>query len=318
MDNTKQKEIITDWHGKAYNFWGDYLWEKYGSRVLKLPIDAGFSCPNRDGTIGTDGCVFCSEEGSASPTAIGITDIAEQMENAKNSFKRSEADTKYIAYFQAFTNTYAPLPALKALYDRAVSVKDVTGLMIATRPDCVNDDVLDLISGYKKPGFELWLEIGMQTMHEDSLIFLRRGHNHSDTLKAINEAAARDIPVLVHIILGIPGESWTDMMKTAREISSLPVRGVKFHHLHVIKGTDLAGLYRDKTMKAISFKDYVSAIADFIERLRPDILIHRLIGDRDEKTLIAPKWALEKGTVVKAIDDEFAGRHTYQGFMLAR
>ncbi len=318
MKKKNPEQIKSSWHGKAYNFWGDYLWEKYGVRVLKLPINAGLSCPNRDGTIGREGCVFCCEEGSASPTAIGITDIAEQMENARNSFKRSEADTKYIAYFQAFTNTYAPVPALRDLYDRAVSVRDVTGLMIATRPDCVNDGVLDLIAGYLKPGFELWLELGMQSMHDKSLEFLRRGHSHRDTVTAVKAAAAKNIPVCVHIILGIPGESWRDMMDTADEISSLPVSGVKFHHLHIIKGTRLAELYRDKTFSAVRFRDYVSAITDFIERLRPDILIHRLIGDRDEKSLIAPKWALDKGTVVKAIEDEFSKRCTYQGFLYGR
>ena len=317
MGSNKQKKIKSAWHGKAYNFWGDYLWAKYGTRVLKLPINAGLSCPNRDGTISRGGCVFCGEEGSASPTASGIPDITEQMENARNSFKRSDAATKYIAYFQAFTNTYAPVPALKELYDKAVSAKDITGLMIATRPDCITGDILDLLSGYQKPGFELWLELGMQTMHDKSLTFLNRGHTHRDTVNAIQAAAEKNIPVCVHIILGIPGESWREMMDTAEEISSLPVSGVKFHQLHVIKGTRLADLYNDKIMTAVGFRDYVSAITDFIERLRPDILIHRLIGDRDEKSLIAPKWALDKGTVVKAIEDEFAKRCTYQGFLTA-
>lgn len=301
---------------KGYNFWGDHLFFKYGTRVLKLPINAGFSCPNRDGTTGCDGCIFCGDEGSASPTASGIDNIIDQMENAKNSFKRSDALTKYIAYFQAFTNTYAPVPDLKKIYDKALSVKDVIGLMIATRPDCISEECFDLIAGYNREDFELWLEIGMQTIHNKSLDFLKRGHSHEDSVKSITKACEKGIPVCVHVILGIPGESWRDMMDTAEEISSLPVSGVKIHHLHVIKGTLLAEYHKEKKIKTISFKNYVSTVTDFIERLRPDILIHRLLGDRDEKSLIAPKWALHKGTVIKAIEDEFAGRCTRQGFMI--
>ncbi len=309
------KDKACQWSGKPYNFWGDYLFEKYGTRVLKLPINAGLSCPNRDGTTGYNGCIFCAEDGSASPTTSGIIDITGQMENAKNSFKRSNADTRYIAYFQAYTNTYASREKLKNLYDKAIAVKDVIGLMIGTRPDCISNDILNLIAEYERDGFELMLEIGMQTMHEKSLTLLNRGHSHSDTADSIKRAAAKKIPVCVHIILGIPGESWQDMMNTAEEISSLPISGVKFHHLHIIKNTKLEELYKEKKIKPIRFREYVSIISDFIERLRPDIMVHRLIGDKNEDLLIAPKWALHKGTVIKAIDDEFDKRCTHQGFL---
>jgi uncharacterized protein len=284
--------------------------------VLKLPIDAGFTCPNKDGTAGTSGCIFCAEDGSASPTVRVSQNIEEQMSNARNSFRRSEADTKYIAYFQAFTNTYSDTQNLKYLYDKAVSVSDVVGLMIATRPDCLSDDVLDLISGYKKEGFELHLEIGMQTMHDKSLLFLNRGHTHEQTRDAVSRAHKRGIPVCLHIILGIPGESWNDMMATAKEVSALPVSGVKIHHLHVIKGTKLEEYYNQERAGVLDFKEYVSLICDFLERLRPDILIHRLLGDRNINSLIAPEWAIHKGTVIKAIEEEFARRCTRQGFLL--
>ncbi len=300
---------------KPYNFFGDYLWQKYGSRVLKLPVDAGFTCPNKDGTVGTCGCIYCAEDGSSSPTARISQDITEQMDNAKKSFRRSEADTKYIAYFQAFTNTYSSIENLKSLYDKAVCVKDVIGLMIATRPDCLSDEILDLIAGYSRKGFELHLEIGMQTIHDKSLALLNRGHSYKDTKDAVFRAHERGIIVCLHVILGIPGESWDEMMNTAKEISSLPVKGVKIHHLHVIKGTKLEEYYNEGRAGVLNFKEYISIVCDFLERLRPDIMIHRLIGDRNIQSLIAPGWAVHKGTVLKAIEDEFAKRCSHQGFL---
>ncbi len=314
----KKKNARSDLPGprkRAYNFFGDYLWNTYGARVLKLPIDAGFTCPNRDGTTGDNGCVFCSEEGSASPTVRGQSGIREQMENARRSFRRSGAETRYVAYFQAFTNTYAPVERLKELYDTALSYEGVMGLMIGTRPDCLGDGVLDLIASYARPGFELWLEVGMQTMHERSLEFLRRGHTHAATRDAVHRAAERGIPVCAHLMLGIPGESWEDMMATAVEVSGLPIRGVKIHHLHVIAGTELERLYRARHFRLPTLGEYVSIVCDFLERLRPDILIHRLLGDRAPATLVAPAWGLHKGTVLGAIDEEFARRVTRQGFL---
>ncbi|HNU92199.1 MAG TPA: TIGR01212 family radical SAM protein [Spirochaetota bacterium] len=314
----KKKNVRSELPGarkRPYNFFGDYLWNTYGARILKLPVDAGFTCPNRDGAIGSAGCIFCSEDGSASPTARGTTDVKEQMENARRSFRRSEAETRYIAYFQAFTNTYAPVSRLRELYDTALSVDGVMGLMIATRPDCVPDDVLDLVASYQGPGFELWLEIGMQTMHETGLALLGRGHTHQSTRDAVRRASERGIPVCAHIILGVPGESWDDMMATAVEVSSLPLKGVKIHHLHVIAGTELERLYREKGFRLPSLGEYVSAVCDFLERLRPDILVHRLLGDRSPATLVAPAWGLHKGTVLGAIDAEFGRRVTRQGFL---
>jgi uncharacterized protein len=300
---------------KPYNSFSDYLWNKYNCRVLKIPINAGLSCPNRDGTIGRSGCLFCSEDGSASPGMLASMPVPEQIELARGSFKRAEASTRYIAYFQAFSNTYAPLPRLKELYDLAVAQPGIIGLMIGTRPDCLPEVVLDLVASYARPGFELWLEIGMQTCHDKSLALLRRGHTHGDTVAAITLAAARGIPVCVHLILGIPGETWDDMMETARSLGDLPVAGIKFHHLHVIRGTALEEWHREGRMKPLSQEEYVSTLCDFMERVSPGILIHRLMGDREENTLVAPRWGLFKGTVHKAIEDEFCARGTFQGFL---
>ncbi len=317
MLKQKKTNLYDHWDRsvRSYNFFGDYLWHKYGCRVLKLPINAGFTCPNRDGTIDNKGCIFCAEDGSASPTVSVSEDIRQQMINARNNFKRSDAETKYIAYFQAFTNTYADIHTLERLYSNAIGMPDVIGLMIATRPDCVGDEVLKLISGFRRINFELSLEIGMQTMHDKSLKFLRRGHIHNSSRDAIIRAAMKKIPVCVHIILGIPGETWSDIMQTAEEISSLPISGVKIHHLHVIRGTLLEKYYEQGKIDLMDPERYVSYICDFLERLRPDIIIHRLIGDRSLNSLVAPKWANNKGTVLKAIEDEFIKRCTTQGFL---
>lgn len=317
MQKQYRKKISNpgSWSGKPYNFFGDYLAAAYSCRVLKLPIDAGLSCPNRDGTLGFEGCIFCSEEGSASPTTGGFSSIADQMRNAKETFRRSERETKYIAYFQAFTNTYGSPDKLKKLYDEAVSFPEVTGLMIGTRPDCINREILDIISSYKKENFELWIELGVQSVHDRSLAFLNRGHTFQQTVDALNLIEEYGIPVCVHVILGIPGESWADMMETAETISKLPVSGVKIHHLHVIKGTPLERFYNEKSFTLMTMKEYVSTLCDFIERLRPDIIIHRLMGDRMEDSLLLPKWGLHKGTVLQAIEDEFCRRCTFQGFL---
>lgn len=307
-----------NWFGKPYYFFGDYLQHRHGVRILKLPIDSGLSCPNRVPERGLTGCIFCGDDGSASPTTAYGTGIEEQMASARAAFRRSDRDTKYIAYFQAFTNTNAPVQALKSLYDRALSQPDIVGLMIGTRPDCVGDDVLDLIASYIKPGFELWLEIGMQSCHDRSLDFLKRGHTHADTLSAAARAADRKIPVCAHLILGIPGETWKDMMDTADTVAAMPLSGIKLHHLHAIRGTELDRMSREKCVSFFTMKEYVSTLCDFLERIRPDIIIHRLLGDRHIESLVAPAWGSHKGTVLREIEDEFARRGTYQSFLYGR
>jgi radical SAM protein (TIGR01212 family) len=237
------------------------------------------------------------------------------MENARRMFRRSDDETRYIAYFQAFTNTYASPGSLKKLYDTAVAAPDVIGLMIGTRPDSLPDDVIDLIASYRRENFELWIELGMQSSHARSLVFLNRGPTELATEDAVRRTALRRIDICLHIILGIPGETWDDMMRTAETVSSLPVQGVKFHHLHVIKGTHLEDMFRRGDIPLLSLKEYVSTVCDFMERLRPDIMIHRLAGDRDAESLLAPAWGAHKGTVQKAIEEEFRKRGTHQGFL---
>lgn len=301
--------------GNPYRFFGEYLRRTYGCRVLKLPINAGLGCPNRDGMLDTAGCIFCSNDGSSSPTALTSSDITEQMAYARSSFRRSDEHTRYIAYFQSFTNTYAPPVILKRLYDAATAFPDIIGLMIGTRPDCVDNDILTLIKSYHRDNYELWIEFGMQSIHDKSLSLLNRHHSAADTLNAVNLAFAHRVDICLHIIIGIPGESWEDMMATAEAISHMPVQGVKIHHLHVIRGTPLESMFRSGEIKLLDCDEYVSVVCDFIERLRPDIMIHRLSGDRNEETLVAPAWGMHKGTVIRAIFDEFNRRGTYQGFL---
>ena len=300
---------------KPYNLFGDYLLKKYAAKVFKVPINAGLSCPNRDGTKGYNGCIFCSDGGYAVKNFLHGEPIHDQMRRIVESFQRGNEFVQYIAYLQAFTNTYADVSVLEKIYDAAISFPDIVGLMIGTRPDCINADILRLINKYKKENFELWIELGIQSMNEKSLTFLNRGHSVKDSIDEINLISEYDIPVCAHIILGIPGETWDDMMYSAEQLSRLPINGIKIHHMHVIKDTMLENIYNTKKFSLFSQKEYVSTVCDFIERIRPDIIIHRLMGDCDLDSLVFPKWSMHKGTVLKAIDDEFAKRSTYQGFL---
>jgi hypothetical protein len=303
---------------KPYLYFGDYLRHKYNHRVFKISINPKFSCPNRDGTLDNKGCLFCGDDGSASVVSQRPENVLEQLKLVKNCFKRIDPATKYISYLQAFSNTYAPINELKKIYDAVIKPDNIIGLMIATRPDLLSDQVLDLIASYQQQGFELWLEIGIQTVHNKSLYFLNRQHDFEVVEKSIKKAKARGISVCGHLILGIPGESWSEMMQTAEKISDLPLQGVKIHNLHVISGTRLVDLYKKGEIKLLELDEYISLLCDFMERLRPDIIIHRLVGERDRKSLIAPIWKERKGTITKYIKNEFIRRGTFQGFLMQK
>jgi radical SAM protein (TIGR01212 family) len=298
-----------------YNLFGDYLQKKYSSKVFKVPINAHLSCPNRDGTKGYSGCIFCSDGGSAIKNLPHNELIYDQMKNISESFNRTGENVQYIAYLQAFSNTYADVSTLEKIYDTAVSFPDTVGLMIGTRPDCINRDILKLISKYKKENFELWIELGIQSMNEKSVEFLNRKHSVNDSIDAINLISEYNIPICVHVILGIPDETWENMMYSAVQLSKLPINGIKIHHMHVIKGTEFEQIYKNKKFPLFAQKEYISTVCDFIERLRSDIIIHRLMGDCDIESLIFPRWSIHKGTILQGIEDEFARRSTYQGFL---
>ncbi len=294
---------------KFYNSLSDHLKQLFGARVHKISVDAGFSCPNRGGTRNLPGCLFCDPDGSG---AVGIErrlGVAAQIEHGKEVMVRKYKARYFLAYFQPFSNTFAPPGRLRDLYDQALGVKDVVGLAVGTRPDCLGDEILDLLEEYHRRTY-FWLELGLQSMHDRTLSFLRRGHDYQCFLDAFAAARKRGLRVCVHVILGLPGESREEMLRTADEMARLRVDGVKIHLLHVLDGTPLGELYRRGRVRILEQEEYVSLAADFLERLHPDTLIHRLTGDGPRHLLLAPLWSLNKWEVLNAIESELRGRRT--------
>ncbi|EAT16655.1 TIGR01212 family radical SAM protein [Desulfuromonas acetoxidans] len=297
---------------KAYRVYSQYLKQRFGGRVHKISIDAGFSCPNRGTDRQSPGCLFCEPNGSGSFGIARRLSVAEQVEHGKEIMVRKYKAKHFMAYFQPFSNTYAPVEVLRALYDEALSVKDVVGLAVGTRPDCLGDDVLDLLQEYHQRTY-FWLELGVQSCHDKTLNFLRRGHDYGCFVDAYNRAKQRGLRVCVHVILGLPGESHKEMMATADEMARLKVDGIKVHLLHVLKDTALGDLYEQGAFTLFDQTSYVQTVVDFIERLHPDTMIQRLTGDGPRDILLAPRWSLKKWEVLNAVDEEFERRGSRQG-----
>ncbi len=297
---------------KRYNTFSAELKQVFGCKVQRISVDAGFSCPNRDGTLDVSGCIFCGGHGSGSHGIQRGMSIAVQVEDGKEVMRRKYRASKFIAYFQAFSNTYAPVEHLKKCYEEALSVIDVVGIIIATRPDCVPDVVLEYLEELAKSSY-LWMELGMQSMHDRSLQLINRRHDHSCFVDTVQRIKSRDLKVCAHVILGLPGESREEMLAMAGELNRLGVDGVKLHLLHVMKGTRLAELYALGEVTVLGRDDYAGLICDFLELLDPRILIHRLTGDGGHDNLIAPLWSLKKFEVLNLIDAELKRRGTQQG-----
>ena len=297
-----------------YYPFSQYLKERYGTRVRKISLNAGFSCPNKDGKLGREGCIFCNELGF-SPFAKGGLSLEEQIERSIKRSKDKDGARKFIAYFQNATNTYASCRELKQAYDAIKGYSEIVGLSISTRPDCVDDEKLDLIESYKDD-YEVWVEYGLQTAHDRTLESVNRGHTFPQSLEAIKKTAQKGINIGAHVILGLPGESREDMIATAKEISNLPVAGVKLHVLHVLKDTELERLYHEDSVTLLSQDKYVGLVCDFLENLKPDCVILRLVSDAKEEYLIAPKWINNKSLVIRKIEEEFSARGTFQGSSL--
>jgi radical SAM protein (TIGR01212 family) len=297
---------------KPYNLFSAALKERFGGRVHKISVDAGFGCPNRGGTRQLAGCLFCDPDGSG---AVGIergATVAGQLEGGKEVMARKYKAERFIAYFQPFSNTYAPVEQLRALYDEALGVEKMVGLAVGTRPDCLPSEVLDLLAEYHRRTY-FWLELGLQSVHDGTLDFLRRGHNYETFLRTYAAAKARGLRVCVHVILGLPGEDRAMMLATAAEMARLQVDGIKIHLLHILKGTPLGDLYGRGGVKVLEQAEYVELAADFIERLHPRTLIQRLTGDGPRELLLAPLWSLNKWEVLNAIEDELRRRGSRQG-----
>jgi radical SAM protein (TIGR01212 family) len=300
---------------KRYNLFSEHLKTLFGRRVHKISIDAGFSCPNRGQTRDQPGCLFCDPGGSG---AVGIDrgfPVAEQIERGKEVMIRKYKAGQFLAYFQPFSNTFAPVSGLRLLYDEALAVPDVVGLTVGTRPDCLPVEVLDLLAEYHRRTY-FWLELGLQSVHDATLTFLRRGHDYAASLKALSGARERGLRVCVHIIIGLPGEGKREILATAEEMARLRVDGIKIHLLHVLRGTPLGDLYRKGEIPILGQEEYVELAADFLERLHPDTLVHRLTGDGPRDQLLAPLWSLNKWEVLNAIDRELERRGSRQGSRL--
>lgn len=298
---------------KRYRDYNSYLREIFGERVQKISLDAGLGCPNRDGTISRKGCIFCDQRGSGTGALIdhGLS-IDEQIIHARKFIHNRYGANKFIAYFQSFTNTYAPLPRLKRLYDQALAFEDMVGLSVATRPDCVDRDVLALLGAYQRD-YLVWIEYGLQSAHNMTLERIERGHDVACFERSVSMASEYGLNICAHIILGLPGEDRNMMMQTAQFLSSLPIHGVKIHLLYVVKGTPLAELYRKNAVHCLGQKEYVDLVADFLELLPPNMVIQRLTGDPGRSELVAPSWAKEKSKNLKLIKQTLERRNTWQG-----
>ena len=308
-DITKENTFLTDSRFRSLN---DDLRERFGEKLYKLTLNGGCTCPNRDGTLGTRGCIFCSEGGSGEFAASPQLSIQEQIEDGKRRLAGKRPVKKYIAYFQAYTNTYAPVEHLRRVFTEAISCPEIAVLSIATRPDCLGEEVLELLEelNRRKP---VWVELGLQTIHEKTVSFIRRGYPLPVFDRAVKELEARGIEIIVHTILGLPGETADMMLDTVRYVNSTPAAGIKLQLLHILKHTDLADYYQHTGFHILTMNEYVDLVIRCLEVCRPDLVIHRLTGDGPKDLLIAPEWSQAKRQVLNTIQKELKRRNTFQG-----
>jgi hypothetical protein len=299
---------------ERYFKFSKYLKERFGERVHKVSVDAGFSCPNLDGTISKEGCIYCNNAGFSYQTRIASKkSLEEQIQEGISFGKKRFKARKFILYFQAFTNTYAPLNVLKERYDVIKKFNDIVGIAIGTRPDCIDEDILKLIETYTS-SYEVWLEYGLQSIHENTLAYINRGHTYQDFLKAIKlTRIRRKIKICAHLIIGLPGENKDMILETAREVGSLKLDSVKLHPLHVIKDTKLDKMLKEGTYKPLKLSEYVETISEFLEYLWPKTVIQRLTADCPKELLVAPDWILDKRKVIEGIENNLEASNRFQG-----
>jgi uncharacterized protein len=295
-----------------YRDLNSYLRERFGTRVQKVTLDAGLTCPNRDGRVGVGGCLYCNARGSGTGALARGQSVTEQLKEGMARLARRYGASRFIAYFQSFSNTYAPLDTLQALYLEALAFPEVVGLSIGTRPDCLSPEILDLLAGLARERL-LWLELGLQSAHDDTLKRINRGHDAACFAQAVEAAAVRGLEVVAHVVLGLPGEGLAEMAATARYLGNLPLQGVKIHLLYVVRGSGLEGLYRAGSYRPLEEEEYVGLVVDFLELLPRHLVIHRLTGDPHRGELVAPTWCLDKSKVLTDIREELARRGSRQG-----
>ncbi|KKM15806.1 hypothetical protein LCGC14_1692320 [marine sediment metagenome] len=308
-----------------YRSFSTYLSEKFDQRVYRVSLDAGFSCPNRNryavirdpavrkGAVGTGGCAYCSAEGSWNGSKKKLS-LEDQVKTGKVMIGRRYNASKFLAYFQAYSNTYAPVDTLREIYDSVVlDDEDFVGLIIGTRPDCIDYEKLELISSYKERGLEVWLEYGLQSSNDRTLEIIGRGHTAEDFARAVYMTKDFGISVCAHVIIGLPGESSSDILNTARFLSGLPVEGVKLHNLNIVKGTRMADEYYRGNVMPLALDEYARLAVGFLERISPDVVVQRLVAQTSSRWLLGPEWSLNKPMAVNAIIEEFKRRNSFQG-----
>jgi len=300
------------WGNKRYHTLNYYFRDKFGEKVFKVSLDAGFTCPNRDGKVAKGGCIFCSSRGSGDFAGNRKFELSQQFREVKEKMHKKWPKAKYIGYFQAFSNTYGTAEKLKEMYEIILAEEGVVGLAIATRPDCLPQDVIDILDSVNKRS-ELWVELGLQTIHEHTQLLINRGHDYNVFLNGIEKLANKNIKTIVHIIAGLPGENYKDMLATANAVAQLPIQGIKIHMLHLMKNTPMVKMYQEGKFNFMTRDEYINLVVDVLEILPPKMVVHRLTGDAPPDLLIEPKWTLKKWEVLNGIDQELEKRNSWQG-----
>ena len=297
---------------KRYHTWNYHLKKSFGEKVFKVSINAGFTCPNIDGTISHGGCTYCSKEGSGDFAGNPKDDLIDQFYKIREMMHKKWHNAKYIGYFQAFTNTYANLDVLKEKYETILELDDVIGLSISTRPDCLPDDVVEYLGELNKRT-NLWVELGLQTIHDETSKIINRGHDYKEFLEGVEKLKSRNIKTVVHVINGLPGEDYNMMMETAKAVGEMGVDGIKIHLLHVINDTPMEKMLKNGSLRLMEKDEYINLVCDQLEILPKEMIIHRLTGDGKRDELVGPLWSLKKWEVLNQIDDTLKSRDSYQG-----
>lgn len=304
--------MIKNWEGKKYYTLNYFLRNKFGEKVFKISLDAGFSCPNRDGTISKGGCLYCSERGSGDFAGDRNFSISSQFQDIKAMMKNKWKSGKYIAYFQAYTNTYGEIQELRRKYEEAIKQEGVVALAIATRPDCLSQEVIELVSEYNSKLYT-WIELGLQTSNEKTAKIINRGYTLDIFEDALGRLRRKNIDVVVHTIFGLPGESREDMLNTIKYLANKEIQGIKIHLLHLLKGTPLVKLYEQGKLRFLEKDEYIDLVCEAITLLPESIVIHRLTGDAPRNLIIGPMWSLKKWEVLNDIDKKLNDEELYQG-----
>ncbi|PKR84364.1 TIGR01212 family radical SAM protein [Heyndrickxia camelliae] len=297
---------------KRYLTWNYHLREHFGHKVFKVALDGGFDCPNRDGTVAHGGCTFCSAAGSGDFAGDRAKDLVTQFHEVKATMHKKWKNAKYMAYFQAYTNTHAPVDVLRSKFEPVLQQEGVVGISIATRPDCLPDDVVEYLAELHERTY-LWVELGLQTVHERTSLLINRAHDYQCYVDGVAKLRKHGIRICTHIINGLPLENKEMMLETAKEVAKLDVQGIKIHLLHLLKGTPMVKQYEKGLLQFLTFDDYVNLVCDQLEILPPEMIIHRITGDGPLNLMIGPMWSANKWAVMNAIDSELKRRNSWQG-----